>query len=60
MSQRCEALTQGNVFVKKNELTNMTTADIKERIRTDTSFLNRVMSYAATIPGSDVLIQRIK
>ena len=53
MIQRWEAVTQGNVFVRKNELTDMTIADIKERIRTDQSFLKRVMSYAATIPGTD-------
>ena len=53
MIQRWQAVTQGNVFVRKNELTNMTIADIKERIRTDHSFLKRVMSYASTIPGTD-------
>lgn len=51
--QRWEAVSQGNVFVKKQDLQNVSAEEIRNRIRNDRNFLRKVMSYAATIPGTD-------
>jgi len=51
--QRWQAVATGNVFVKKNDLNNLTMDQLKQSIINNPSFLKRVMSYFSTIPGTD-------